>query len=227
MGWEGEGLLAGGGPVMRERLKMGKREEAAGTPAIEQVDKDRSSGEGRQIRRKGQSGPDVQPATSTATEKAAKRTGRAGASARSPSSGRTAEQQAAVDALRAVYAVWNSSRGRDVERWGDILAEDVVLTSFGEQSAELTFARPRVSRAEMLDYIREVVDEWEMVFYRMNEFVVEGDRVVAIGEVAWRYKATGKVSRTLKVDLWRFADGKVIEFADLFDTAGAIAAMRP
>ena len=66
-----------------------------------------------------------------------------------------------------------------------------------------------------------------MITYDMDDFIAQDDRVVVIGNVAWRNKATGKVAETPKVDIWRFRDGKVVEFAEFYDTARSFAAAVP
>jgi ketosteroid isomerase-like protein len=47
------------------------------------------------------------------------------------------------------------------------------------------------------------------------------------GVCSWTHKGTGKTCETPKVDIWRFRDGKAIEFYELFDTAAAFAAATP
>jgi ketosteroid isomerase-like protein len=46
-----------------------------------------------------------------------------------------------------------------------------------------------------------------------------------IGHCSWRAKASGKVVSTPKADVWRFANGKAVEFYEFFDTAQVVAAM--
>ena len=64
-----------------------------------------------------------------------------------------------------------------------------------------------------------------MIEYRPDEFVAQGDRVVMIGHCSWRAKTSGKVVSTPKADVWRFANGKAVEFYEFFDTAQVVAAM--
>ena len=47
------------------------------------------------------------------------------------------------------------------------------------------------------------------------------------GTCAWKNKATGKTAECMISNLWRFEDGKVVEFIDLFDSAAAIEAASP
>jgi ketosteroid isomerase-like protein len=58
----------------------------------------------------------------------------------------------------------------------------------------------------------------------MNDFIAQRDRVVVIGRVAWRNKATGKVADTPKVDIWRFQDGKAVDMIEFYDTVRSFAA---
>jgi len=69
--------------------------------------------------------------------------------------------------------------------------------------------------------------DWTMVSHAMEDFIAEGDRVVAVGQMSWRNRATGKVVETPKVDIWTFRDGKAVAFAEYYDTARTIAAATP
>ena len=54
--------------------------------------------------------------------------------------------------------------------------------------------------------------DWEMISHAMNDFIAQDDRVAVIGRAIWRHKRTGKVADTRKVDIWRFRDGKAVDF---------------
>jgi ketosteroid isomerase-like protein len=49
--------------------------------------------------------------------------------------------------------------------------------------------------------------------------------VVALCDVSFRHKRTGKVATSPKVDVHRFRDGKISEFFEYYDTAGLAAAV--
>ena len=63
-----------------------------------------------------------------------------------------------------------------------------------------------------------------MVHYTIDEYVAQGDAVVARGSTAWTNKKTGKPAETPKVDFWRFKDGKAVEFYEYFDYGRVAAA---
>ncbi|MET0429559.1 MAG: nuclear transport factor 2 family protein [Microvirga sp.] len=132
-----------------------------------------------------------------------------------------------VALLRQAYAQWVDCRGEACEGWLDILADDATLSSLAAGSPEVPFTAPRTSRSGIRTYLEDLMRDWTMVSYDMGDFIAEGDRVAAVGQVAWRNKATGKVVETPKVDIWHFRDGKVVAFAEYYDTARTIAAATP
>ena len=68
--------------------------------------------------------------------------------------------------------------------------------------------------------------DWELIHFTPEEFIADGDRVVVLSSVAFRFRATGKVAESPKADVFRFRDGKIVEFFEFFDTARAFAATR-
>jgi ketosteroid isomerase-like protein len=138
----------------------------------------------------------------------------------------TAEREN-VAVLKEAYAAWAGQKGADCGCWVNIMADDASLASLADGAPEMAFTASRVSKAGVLGYLEELTRDWEMVSFDMDDYIAEGDRVVVIGRVAWRNKATGKVADTPKVDIWRFRDGRVVEFNEFYDTARSYAAAVP
>lgn len=132
-----------------------------------------------------------------------------------------------VARLKEAYAQWSGQKGADCNCWMEIIADDISLGSLANGSPEMPFSAPRSSKAQILDYLEGLRRDWEMVSFDMNDFIAQGDRVVAIGRVAWRNKATGKLADTPKIDVWRFRDGKAVDFVEFYDTARSFAAATP
>ena len=132
-----------------------------------------------------------------------------------------------VRILRGAYEAWEAKKASDIDCWMDIVDEDARLTSLADGAAPLPFSRRRSGRSEIVEYLQDLIDTWEMIFYRVDEYVAEGDRVVAIGSAAWRNKLTKKIATTPKIDIWRMKDGKVVEFSEFYDTARLYAASEP
>ena len=56
--------------------------------------------------------------------------------------------------------------------------------------------------------------------------IAQDDRVVVVSRVAFKSRITGKVAQSPKADIFRFRDGKIVEFIEFFDTAAAAAATQ-
>jgi ketosteroid isomerase-like protein len=132
-----------------------------------------------------------------------------------------------VDRLRQAYQAWHDSRGADRAAWLGLLADDAAVRSLADGAPGMEFAGPRRGRAAVEKYLSEITRDWEMLFFAMDEFIVDGDRVVAVGRCGWRHKGTGKAVESPAVHLWRFRDGRATELVEFYDTAKASAAARP
>ena len=91
-------------------------------------------------------------------------------------------------------------------------------------AAPLNFAAQYNNDVELRGYFNGLLSEWSMKHYTVDEYIAQGDVVVARGSCAWTHKKTGKLCETPKLDYWRFKDGKAVEFYEYFDTAAAAAA---
>jgi len=59
------------------------------------------------------------------------------------------------------------------------------------------------------------------------EFIAEGDKVVAIGELQSEVRSTGSSIRSPWVHVFTLRKGKICEFRSFYDTAAAITALEP
>jgi len=133
------------------------------------------------------------------------------------------EEQQNVATLKKAYDVWFESRGSSGV-WVDILAYEDSWQSLADGKPGMEFTKPRASKAEVLNYLDELTDQWSMEFYHVNEFVAQGGRVVALAECSWTHKKTGKTVTIPKVDVWLFENGKATQFFEHYDTHTVLAA---
>ncbi len=129
-----------------------------------------------------------------------------------------------VSVLKGAYETWASSKAKNIDCWLSIMADGARLASLADGASGVRFTSARSGRSEIVEYLEGLVADWDMIFYRIDEYIAQGDRVVPIGATSWRNKATQKVVVTPKVDLWRMKDGKVVHFSEFYDTARLIAA---
>ena len=135
------------------------------------------------------------------------------------------DEAANVAVLKDAYRRWHDSRGGSVDHWMSICDENIKFGSLAQGATGVEYLTAYNARDELKKYFNGLLRDWEMIEYRPDEFVAQGDRVVMIGHCSWRAKASDKVVSTPKADVWRFANGKAVEFYEFFDTAQVVAAM--
>jgi ketosteroid isomerase-like protein len=133
-------------------------------------------------------------------------------------------EAANVQILKDAYHSWNESKGGSVEQLLSICDPGINWDSVPRGAAPLEFAKQYNGREALQGYFSQLLNEWTMISYTIDEYVAQGDAVFARGSCAWTNKKTGKVADTPKVDFWRFRDGKAVEFYEYFDTAHVAAA---
>ena len=63
--------------------------------------------------------------------------------------------------------------------------------------------------------LAEIGDDFAVV---PEQFVAEGDTVVALGHLAWKHKDTGAPALVKTAHVWTFEDGKATSFLQHIDT---------
>ena len=137
-----------------------------------------------------------------------------------------ADTQDHVNKLRHAYQFWNDTKGASVQTWFELFADDIVIRSLGNENARLDFAKGRKGKSEAEQYFADLGSSWEMVYFQPEDFIAQDDRVVVVSRVAFKSRITGKVAQSPKADIFRFRDGKIVEFIEFFDTAAAAAATQ-
>jgi ketosteroid isomerase-like protein len=132
-----------------------------------------------------------------------------------------------VETLREVYRAWRTSNGEDTGVWLDVMAPAISFRSLGASAPVIGFSRNGVSPADVQRYFIDLARDWEMIDFEVESMIAQGDRVAVLASCSWRNRHTGKVATSLKADFFRFEDGLVAEFVELFDTANAVDAATP
>ena len=126
--------------------------------------------------------------------------------------------------LREAYARWSASKGGSVGDWMALADNDITFGSLAEGAEVMPFTAPIHGKEVLRSYFDGLLANWTMIHYTVDEYVAEGNSVVAIGSTAWTNKQTGKTVETRKVDVWKFKNGKAVEFYEYYDTAKVAAA---
>lgn len=84
----------------------------------------------------------------------------------------------------------------------------------------------RKGLAEVTEFFSILGDAQDVKQFDPNEFVAQGERVVALGHYDWRVKATGREYECDFVHVFTVRDGKITSFDEYFDSALAAAAYQ-
>jgi len=126
--------------------------------------------------------------------------------------------------LENAYRRWHETRGGCVDEFFEIFGDEIRWGSLAHGAAPVAFTARALGRSEVRGYFDGLLAAWTMIYYRVDHLIAEDDRVVMVGATAWTNKATGKTCDTPKVDVWRFHEGRAIEFFEYYDTAMLLAA---
>jgi ketosteroid isomerase-like protein len=131
-----------------------------------------------------------------------------------------------VEILKTAYKNWSDSKGGSVDHWLKVCADNIAFGSLAQGAAPAAnYLTAYTSRDALKDYFAGLSRDWDMINWRTEQFIAQGDRVVVLCHCTWRYKKTGKVVSTPKADVWRLADGKAVEYFEYYDTAQVHAAV--
>ncbi|QIG51557.1 nuclear transport factor 2 family protein [Nordella sp. HKS 07] len=135
----------------------------------------------------------------------------------------TVATRANVNALKHLYAQYAKTKGASIQSILELLAPNVVWGSLSAGTYPLAFSRTHRSREEVAEYFRGLSEAFTMNYYDVREYVAAGPYVLALSEISFTNKKTGKTFVSPKADFWRFAGGKAVEFYEFFDTAAVMA----
>jgi ketosteroid isomerase-like protein len=78
-----------------------------------------------------------------------------------------------------------------------------------------TYVGPQAVLEGVFMRLGEVGDEFAVL---PDQFIAEGDTVVALGTYSWKHKSTGAPANVKMVHVWTMADGKLATFQQHVDT---------
>jgi hypothetical protein len=140
--------------------------------------------------------------------------------------GEVVDQAGNVEILKAAYKRWSDSKGGSSDAWIKICADDIKFGSLAQGAApRAEYLTAYSSRSALKDYFEGLSRDWEMLDWKVNQYIAQGDSVAVVSHCTWKFKKTGKTVATPKVDIWKMAGGKAVEFYEYFDTAQVHAAV--
>jgi uncharacterized protein len=123
-----------------------------------------------------------------------------------------------------VHQAYQHFKGGDIQSLLGLLSEDVEWKLFEIEGVPFSGTRRGVERVG--EFFAQVFDTEEPLHFEPRELVAQGEKVVALGDYAWRVKSTGREYESDFVHVFTVRDGKVARFQEFMDTAAVSAAYR-
>ena len=129
------------------------------------------------------------------------------------------------DNLNIVKEIYSAQRGRNIPALLDFLANEVRWFSIGPPGIIPT-AGTRYGREQVKQYFETLDGMEELENCEPREFIVQGDKVVAIGDLQRYVPATDSRKNSPWIHVFTLEQGKITEFRSFYDTAATIAALE-
>ena len=129
-----------------------------------------------------------------------------------------------LDNLKVVRDVYLAYRDRNFDALRNCLAEDVKWFAIGPPDVIPT-AGTRYGRDQVEQYFVTLDDIEGIESFEPEEFILEGDKVVAMGDLERRIDSKGRVLQSPWVHVYTVRNGKITDFRSFYDTAAAVTAL--
>jgi len=129
--------------------------------------------------------------------------------------------------IKTRYKTWDRGKGKTGQLFVDLMTEDATFRSIGGGVEAMQFTREHRGKEKILAYFEGLMQDWQMIFYNVRLFLVQGDTLAVVCECAWKQRHTGKIVHSPKLDIIRVKDGKMHDFFEYFDTHQAFTACIP
>jgi uncharacterized protein len=107
----------------------------------------------------------------------------------------------------------------------DLLADDIKWTCSGPTEI-LPYARVYNGKQEVVDFFRLIYENKDFPKFEVNEYISEGNKVVALGYWDAKSKETGKPYSGHWAMAFYFRDEKLYEHREYYDSSGEAIASK-
>ena len=116
-------------------------------------------------------------------------------------------------ALKGAYQRWHDSKAGSVAHWLSLMTDDVQFRSLAAGVKAMEFTRESCCKNDVIQYFAGLTSEWEMIYYRVDEYIAQGDRVVALCQYRLNTKRRVKLSTRRKPTFINFATARSASFS--------------
>ena len=121
-----------------------------------------------------------------------------------------------VSTLELTKKAYQNFNEGNVPALVEMFHQDIAYHIMG--TPDLPFAGTFKGKEQVLGFFKKLDETVQFTKFEVQEYITEGDKVVAIVDVEGRAKSTGKSFKTIIAHLIKFQEGKVLSFRDFSDT---------
>ena len=118
-----------------------------------------------------------------------------------------------VATLKDAYQRWHDTKAGSVDHWLNLMTDDIQFQSLAAGAIQMKFTRPSCCKDDVKQYFAGLTNEWEMIYYRVDEYIAQGDRVVALSQVSFRHKKPVRRSSLPKPISTSFVTARSVSFS--------------
>ena len=130
------------------------------------------------------------------------------------------------DNIRVVQEAYAAFQRGDIQGVLNQLTDDVEWIIPGPPDV-IPHAGSRHGRSEVEAFFKTLDEIEEVQSFEPQEFIAQGDKVVAVVNYSMRVRSTGRVATDELVHIFTVRNGKIERFREYYDTANALEAHRP
>ena len=99
----------------------------------------------------------------------------------------------------------------------DLLSDDITWEL--PKLADVPFSGVFKGKNGVMEFFQQIAASNDFHEFNITDFIAEGDKVVALGNLKATSKTTGKTATNKWAHFWQLKDGKVIRHYEYVDTA--------
>lgn len=125
---------------------------------------------------------------------------------------------------RLVQQAYESFQAGNIEALLSLLSDDVQWQL--PEIENVPIAGRRQGPEQVAEFFATLANTQEVQAFEPQQFVAEGDQVVALGHYAWRIKSTGRMFESDWAHVFTVREGKIARFQEYTDTAAEASAYK-
>jgi uncharacterized protein len=128
------------------------------------------------------------------------------------------------ESAKVVEQVYGHFKSGDIQSLLNLMLDDVEWELPNIEN--VPFAGKCHGYEEVGKFFKSLADTEEVLHFEPEEFIAQGDKVVALGHYRWRVKSTGREWEADWAHVFTIRDGKVSKMHEYTDTAAVASAFQ-